>query len=281
MERKCFVISPIGAEGSPEREHADDVFNLNVFYELAVAQCAARPVIIMIEKGEAIPFDVRDLRVVEYDLSYRAVVGKVSEGKLVEFARGILSGAFKPEVPFGNGLTPLAGGAARASLCERAADAPESSDWAKTLGASSEYFWISAVSLYGWSRSRGFVALLKEKCELGCQVRILLMDPTNPALPNYLVGTASTLEQLLSEIDLAGKALRRATNSANLEIRRITVAPHLQITLNETSGVAYPYLLSKVRKEGPVLRAKAGGPLHQTLREEFEYLWKDARPPAA
>ena len=43
-------------------------FNPNVFYELAVAQCAARPVIILIERGQTIPFDVRDLRAVEYDL---------------------------------------------------------------------------------------------------------------------------------------------------------------------------------------------------------------------
>ena len=97
--RRCFVISPIGEEGSPVRAHADDVmefiikpalakydiegvrsdqmaesgtiteqmfreivtadvcvvvltgFNPNVFYELAVAQSAARPVVILIEKG--------------------------------------------------------------------------------------------------------------------------------------------------------------------------------------------------------------------------------------
>ena len=116
----CFVISPIGEEGSPIRNHADDVyeyiikpamkkfgirpvrsdqmsdtgriteqmfreilnadlcvavltrldsgFNPNVFYELAVAQCAARPVIILIEKGQTLPFDVKDLRCIEYDL---------------------------------------------------------------------------------------------------------------------------------------------------------------------------------------------------------------------
>ena len=45
--------------------------NPNVFYELAIAQCAARPVIILIEKGQTIPFDVHDLRAVEYDLRPR------------------------------------------------------------------------------------------------------------------------------------------------------------------------------------------------------------------
>lgn len=40
--------------------------NPNVYYELAVAQCAARPVIILIEEGHDLPFDVKDLRCVYY-----------------------------------------------------------------------------------------------------------------------------------------------------------------------------------------------------------------------
>ena len=112
--KRCFVISPIGPEGSTVRHHADDVFrfiiepamdaldieavrsdqmpetgritrqmfreifeadvcialltglNPNVFYELAVAQCAARPVVILIQEGQDLPFDVKDLRCVYY-----------------------------------------------------------------------------------------------------------------------------------------------------------------------------------------------------------------------
>jgi hypothetical protein len=114
--RRCFVISPIGEEGSTVRAHADDVlefiikpalarcdvvavrsdqmtesgtiteqmfreivsadvcvvlltgFNPNVFYELAIAQSAARPLVILIEKGQPLPFDVKDLRCIEYEM---------------------------------------------------------------------------------------------------------------------------------------------------------------------------------------------------------------------
>src|SRR6202040_2665547 len=41
--------------------------NPNVFYELAIAQSAARPTIILIERGTTVPFDVRDLRAIVYD----------------------------------------------------------------------------------------------------------------------------------------------------------------------------------------------------------------------
>jgi hypothetical protein len=115
--RHCFVISPIGEEGSAIRAHADDVmqfiikpalercgvsavrsdqiaesgaiseqmfraivgadvcvvlltgFNPNVFYELAIAQAASRPVVMLIEKGQILPFDVKDLRCIQYEMT--------------------------------------------------------------------------------------------------------------------------------------------------------------------------------------------------------------------
>jgi hypothetical protein len=114
--KRCFVISPIGQDGSEVRKHADYVFyfiikpaldkhgieavrsdhlnepgkisdqmfreilnddlcvavltgrNPNVYYELAVAQSATRPVILLIQEGEELPFDIQDLRTVRYDL---------------------------------------------------------------------------------------------------------------------------------------------------------------------------------------------------------------------
>jgi len=117
QEKKvCFVISPIGEEGSETRERSDQVLkhiitgsveqmgyeviradkisepgiittqiiehivdsslviadltekNPNVFYELALRHAIRKPLVQMIKKGEAIPFDVAATRIIQFDL---------------------------------------------------------------------------------------------------------------------------------------------------------------------------------------------------------------------
>lgn len=135
MQKKCFVISPIGDDGTPIRRHADELFefiiqpalavcdieavrsdhvqqpgkisdqmfraifeydlciavltgrNPNVYYELAVAQAANRPVIILIEKSETLPFDIKDFRVLPYDLSLTSNKEQTHVRNLVAFIR--------------------------------------------------------------------------------------------------------------------------------------------------------------------------------------------------
>ena len=42
--------------------------NPNVFYELALRHCVGLPVICLIERGQSLPFNVSDMRVIEYTL---------------------------------------------------------------------------------------------------------------------------------------------------------------------------------------------------------------------
>ena len=50
-----------------------DGFNPNVFYEVAVAHCAGVPVILLSEKGVDPPFDLKDERLLHYDLGPRSI----------------------------------------------------------------------------------------------------------------------------------------------------------------------------------------------------------------
>jgi hypothetical protein len=63
--------------------------NPNVFYELAVAQCAIRPVIMMIRKGENPPFNVAKDRCIEYDFDPDAIAAGTYVNQLVAQVRAL------------------------------------------------------------------------------------------------------------------------------------------------------------------------------------------------
>ena len=154
---KCFVISPIGDDKSPVRQHADEVFkyliepalsqfgvdavrsdrmtdagrisdqmyraifeydiciavltfaNPNVYYELAVAQSAARPVIALIDKTTVLPFDLKDFRVIDYDLSISSYESKIHIDRLVAFLNSFKAADWRGEDVF----APYRSGASR------------------------------------------------------------------------------------------------------------------------------------------------------------------------
>lgn len=114
-DKECFVICPIGSEGSEARERSDKLMdhiieealsgleyspiradsitepgsitaqviektvesplviadltdhNPNVFYELAIRHAAGKPYIQLIDESQSIPFDIADVRTIQYD----------------------------------------------------------------------------------------------------------------------------------------------------------------------------------------------------------------------
>jgi hypothetical protein len=148
--KRCFVISPIGQDGSDIRKHADYVFyfiikpaldehrieairsdhlnepgkisdqmfreilnddlciavltgrNPNVYYELAVAQSATRPVILLIQAGEELPFDIQDLRTVTYDLDPKRLFEQTYAKMVSEYIRSLEATQWRVSSPIGN-----------------------------------------------------------------------------------------------------------------------------------------------------------------------------------
>ncbi len=71
--------------------------NPNVYYELAIAQSASRPVVIMIEAGSILPFDVADMRTLSYDLSITAYKSGTHVTQLKKFLEQLKQKHWKGE----------------------------------------------------------------------------------------------------------------------------------------------------------------------------------------
>lgn len=150
-KRTCFVVSPIGDDGSETRKNADDVFELliqpalepfhfdvvradkipgptsinedvirlvqdsdlcvvdlternpNVFYECGRRHEAGKPAILIIRKGEKIPFDLAGIRTIAYDLT-DARTARAAVKSIQDFVREIEKAGFS-EISSGATLT--------------------------------------------------------------------------------------------------------------------------------------------------------------------------------
>jgi hypothetical protein len=329
-KRRCFVISPIGPEGSEVREHADDVFefiikpaieecnvsayradqlrdpgritdqmfnsilqedfciavltyhNPNVFYELAVAQAAGKPVLILIQKQHEIPFDIKDLRCVQYDLKPRPLQRGDYKRELVEHIRSLEKRQWQAEpllARYGRGVDSAASG--EWSFIPSAATYSQER-WSRLISGASEYLDMMGISLAGWKSTRGFRNQLIQLASGGCRVRLLLMDPNSESLKHRI---NPELEDLMhSEIMDTIKACRNyykklADQAKGIELRTVTNGTiNLYVIRNEAEGIGVPYLYSERSAESPLWRCRQGTPLYEMLANEFEALWSKNEP---
>ena len=331
QKKRCFIISPIGEEGSEIRQHADDVYdyiikpameacdidafradhlkepgkiseqmyneilsddlcvavltgsNPNVYYELAIAQAAARPVVILLEKGQNLPFDVSDLRCVYYTLNPRPLFEKVYVNEIVEHIKSLERSGWKGTIPWGE-LSQAAQDQPLKFL-EHSADYGNPDAWLQLLRNTENVFEIMGISLGSWRRTKAFSQVLKEKAAAGCKVRLLLMHKDNPVL-RHLINDAipeARYSSVTNEIDEVRQYLSdTAEQEPNVEVRQMLQGcPHCQLTRSDQSVVFIPYLYSERSHYSPLWQVPQDSSLYTIMAQEFESLWNANAPAAA
>lgn len=251
--------------------------NPNVFCELAIAQCAARPVIILIEKGQTIPFDIRDLRAIEYDFKPRALRDKVYVQQIVEAVRSLEASNWAASVPFGNHLRPLGGSAGQFKLHDRLENFGNSDRWVDFLRGATNHLDLAGMSLRWWTKSAQCRAVLEVKAKQGCRVRILIMHQENPALCQFVNSNLKVggVQHVAAEIESTHLFFRQlAATNPNIEVRQIrSGCLHQQIMRADDRALIALMLYAETSAQLPLLEVSSHMPLHQTMVGEFEALW--------
>jgi hypothetical protein len=326
QKKRCFVISPIGADGSAARQHADDVYdfiikpaldacgieafrsdhlreagkisdqmfrailnddlcvavltgyNPNVFYELAIAQAAARPVIILIEKGQLLPFDIQDLRCVQYDLRIRSFAEKTYIIEIIDHVKSFEAAGWVVAAPFG--VRPPLGGASRdqEQFYEKSTAHGNVDVWQPILERTERCIELMGIGLAYWRSSKAIDDLLVRKAQEGCQVRILLMSEQNPALRELIQESEADLnyDAKLKDIEVMEKHFGRLSRrSPNIKVRQMKRGcPHVSLTRTDQLAALIMHLYSEKLRYSPMWVYPHTSRLYELMAQEFESLWQ-------
>jgi hypothetical protein len=263
--------------------------NPNVYYELAIAESAARPIIVLRHRDDSVPFDVKDVRFIEYDLEPRRIYDEDYVNILQRAEKELSPGEnFERKVPFAPHLTPLGSERLNFNVAQRydllSPQVPE------VLAAAQDRFFFSGLSLRGWIGNEGFLSLLQEKALQGVDCRILIMDHNNPAISQMLSrGIADQEARIRKDAKETHEIL------LNLQSNRFACAVrtvrrgilYQQMSMSERSMIWAPHLYCKQTGQSPsirvdvhesLLRQSGLENLYGAMREEFEQLWYENAP---
>lgn len=317
--RQCFVISPIGPEGSDIRKDADDVFdyiikpameecdiiafrsdhldkpgriseqmfhaihnadlciadltnfNPNVFYELAVAQSANRPVVILLRKGQMLPFDVSDLRCVYYDLQIRSFQEKTHIRRVINFIKEFEAMDWKVMDLFGAYRPVSTNKEKEFEFFDTSVDFGNDKYWLKFLQDTSLSFEIMGIGLMSWRMNEDFESTVLKKAENGCKIRILLMHQDHPSLHEVTTDLKIMKQSIPQNFEFFSGL---SSKSANIEVRQITKGiPHLFLTISDQFAIMVQYMGAKKWGSGPLWKCGGNSDLYKILKDEFDFYW--------
>lgn len=251
--------------------------NPNVYYELAVAQSAARPIIMLQQLGEPVPFDIKDYRFVEYDfLPKRLIDEQVYATRLIEHIDAIADADWTVPCPIPGMSEAWARNAELDFFAQSSSFGPHAK-WLQLLQDTTAKFFIMGLTLRSWTEGEDLPEVLLRKAADGCDIRVLLMHPDNPALP-LVISQGRPSERIaktkLDIVDVFSFFGSLAEKETNIKVRQaVTGCTMSQITVTDNAAILIPYLFGAKSSASPLYHTGAHSPLYRRALKEFEALW--------
>ena len=251
--------------------------NPNVYYELAIAHAAARPLIILCEASHTLPFDIKDQRVIFYDLRPRSLFEGTYKTELEKAILQLESGVAEPEVPFRPNLTPLGGLGESFRVFERFTDTVSAGSLPlKLIRETERTLRLSGITLLSLGQYPDVRPALKEIAERGAEIKILIMHEQNPALTSMLNAnmknfTVKVRDEIVRSYEMWTEMGRTMPRLSVRKVRQGIV--YQQLFMNESRMIYTPYNMSTTTYYSATIQADHRSPLYSGQRHEFTFLW--------
>lgn len=257
--------------------------NPNVYYELAIAHAAARPLIILCEASQDnLPFDVKDQRVIFYDLRPRSLFNETHKRELARAIEHFENGQAEPEVPFRPNLTPLGGGGLGESfrVFDRFDDAVTAGSLPfKVISETERSLRIAGINLLSLGQYPDVRPKLEEIGRRSAKIRVLIMHEQNPALGQMMNEDIKNLAQrvrddIVRSFDMWSEFGRKLPYFSVRKVRRGII--YQQLFMSESRMIYTPYNVSVTTQYSATIQADHRSPLYKAQKKEFDYLWDRA-----
>ncbi len=252
--------------------------NPNVFYEVAIAEAAARPLILLIENGHSIPFDISGRRVMLYDLKPRALQNGTHSDSLFRSIIELETSGGNSKVPFRSSLKPLGAGEASWRLVPRSRDVP-SEDWAGLIATARSFVWYQGLALFSFAKVTGYEETVRTALARGIEMRVLLMHPENPALSHMMREfTTNYVATIRNEITAGAEFWARMAMNGPLTVRFQKNGVMFGMLQKSNSRTMFTqYSLSRPTGESPTILAPVGTPFYDSIKADYEWQWDRAQ----
>lgn len=235
----------------------------------------------MIEKGQVIPFDIRDVRAIEYDLRPRPLRDGDYKDMIVNQIRAIEAAGWRGSVPFGNGLSALGAVALECEATGRQKDVEGSDFTVRVFAEANRMLLVCGFSLAWLARLEDQQQLLHPIAGRGTQISLLAESDTNPAMGHHLIdaGNKPAVLRMREAMRQSARTLRRTAERKGIEFRRLGAGwlPFFLVA-NEREAIVTPYLASDYPAKSPTFRARAGSQFYNAWLAEFRHHWAAAAP---
>jgi hypothetical protein len=254
--------------------------NPNVYYSVALAQAAGRPLILMIEEGQTALIDTGSARVVTYSLDTDSMFSAVNVRRL-QTAMSELHDALPAGQPFRRGASALNGGGnGGATVYERSRQFTYDRRLQMVREAKARVDMMGVANM-AFALHPDAVDVIRSKSGSGLEIRILQCSPGNPGL-NSLIRQREPqqINRIKDEIEAAADTWKRICELPDLDLsitvrRAQTSIPLASAMITDREVVATPYLSTRVTGESPTLHALAGSPYHDVMKQEFDQVWSE------
>jgi hypothetical protein len=252
--------------------------NPNVYYELAIAHSAARPLIILCEASQDnLPFDIKDQRVIFYDLRPRSLFDGKYQAELDKAITQLEGGLAEPEVPFRPNLTPLGGLGEKFRVFERFDDAVAAGSLPfRVIAETESSLRIAGISLLSLGHYPDLRPKLDEIGRRDVKIQILIMHEQNPALASMMNDDIKNQVQkvrddIVRSFDMWSEFGRSLPRFEVRQVRRGII--YQQLFMSESRMIYTPYNMGVTTQYSATIQTDHRSPLYAAQKKEFGFLW--------